>query len=124
MLTDDGGDRPHSSGSGRGRGGGGTPEDVLAFWFAPGNERRWFEVDPDFDVEIAARFGALVEKAAVGHLASWIGSAPGSLALCLLLDQFPRNLWRGTPRVFSCDPAARADCRCRHRRWSTTSRFR
>ena len=58
MLTGDDGDRPLSSGSGPGRGEGATPEDVLAFWFAPGNERRWFEVDPEFDVEIAARFGA------------------------------------------------------------------
>jgi len=108
MLTDDEGDRPHSSGGGPGRGEGGTPEDVLAFWFAPGSERRWFEVDPDFDVEIAARFGALVETARGGHLAPWNASAPGSLALCLLLDQFPRNLWRGTPCAYSCDPAARA----------------
>ena len=108
MLTGDDGDRPHSSGSGPRRGEGATPEDVLAFWFAPDNERRWFEADLAFDVEIAARFGAQVEMARAGHLAPWTGSASGSLALCLLLDQFPRNLWRGTPRAYSCDPAARA----------------
>src|SRR5262249_2130274 len=99
---------PHSSGCGAGRGEGATPEDVLAFWFAPGNEHRWFEANPAFDAELAARFAGLVDAAGAGQLGRWTGSAPGALALCLLLDQFPRNLWRGTARAYSCDPAARA----------------
>ena len=81
-------------------------EAVLVFWFAPGMEERWFEPDPSFDAEIKRRFGDLVERAAAGEFGHPAASAPGSLALCLLLDQFPRNIWRGTPRAFSCDEQA------------------
>ena len=86
-------------------------EAVLVFWFAPGMEERWFEPDPSFDAEIKRRFGDLVERAAAGEFGHSAASAPGSLALCLLLDQFPRNIWRGTPRAFSCNAMARAVAR-------------
>jgi uncharacterized protein (DUF924 family) len=83
-------------------------DEILAFWFAPSSRDRWFASDPDFDREIATRFGTLVEDAAAGRLGRWGETARGSLGLCLLLDQFPRNAWRGTPRAFAHDPAARA----------------
>jgi uncharacterized protein (DUF924 family) len=80
---------------------------VIGYWFAPGQQDRWFAADPGFDGEIRARFLPLVERAAAGELGAWAGSAEGSLALCLLLDQFPRNIWRGTARAFACDRLAR-----------------
>jgi uncharacterized protein (DUF924 family) len=106
MLTNADGDRRHSSGDETGRG---HPAwaDVLDFWFAPGNETRWFLADPGFDAEISRRFAGVVEMARPGELDHWATTPDGSLALCLLLDQFPRNIWRGTPRAYSCDDKAR-----------------
>jgi uncharacterized protein (DUF924 family) len=86
-------------------------EAVIAFWFVPGGDARWFAADPAFDEEIRSRFGALVEQALAGDLADWTASARGALALCLVLDQFPRNIWRGSPRAFSCDAMARSVAR-------------
>ena len=106
MLTDGEGQGSHSSGAGGGRGRP-DPRDVLSFWFAPGNEARWFKADPAFDRAIADRFTALVGLARDGALADWAATPDGALALCLLLDQFPRNIWRGTPAAFSCDERAR-----------------
>ena len=106
MLAGDGAGGSHSSGGQGGRATA-TVEEVLAFWFAPGGEKRWFEADPAVDDEIARRFGATVAAALAGELAAWAGSPDGALALCLLLDQFPRNIWRGTPRAFCYDTLAR-----------------
>lgn len=89
------------------------PQEVLRFWFGvPGadplaNAARWFASDPAFDARIRERFGALVERAAVGAFEAWRSTAPGALALVLLLDQFPRNLHRGSARAFATDAAAR-----------------
>jgi uncharacterized protein (DUF924 family) len=89
-------------------------EDVLRFWLgAPGsdplaNAARWFEVDAAFDAEIRARFGGLVERGAGGALDAWRSTARGTLALVILLDQFPRNLHRGSARAFEHDGAALA----------------
>ncbi len=81
---------------------------ILDFWLAEQNRPRWFKKDPAFDDEIRERFAALHEKAAQGALADWQNSPEGSLALVLTLDQFPRNMFRGSPRAFATDPAARA----------------
>ena len=80
--------------------------DVLDFWFAPGQEARWFEKNEAFDVEVRTRLGALHEAVAAGGLEAWGQSAEGCLALVLLLDQVPRNLFRGEPRAFATDAAA------------------
>jgi uncharacterized protein (DUF924 family) len=82
-------------------------DDLLAFWFAPENRDRWFTPDPAFDAEIARRFAPLIADALAGRLAHWVEEPRGALALCLLLDQFPRNVWRGTPRAFAGDDQAR-----------------
>ena len=82
-------------------------EAVIAFWFAPGLAERWFVAAPAFDAEIRERFQPLVERAAAGGLAEWLSSPRGALALCLLLDQFPRNIWRGSPLAYACDAKAR-----------------
>jgi uncharacterized protein (DUF924 family) len=82
-------------------------EDVTAFWRAAGPEK-WFGKDADFDRAIAGRFRATHEAAAAGRLADWEATPQGALALLLLLDQFPRNMFRGSARAFATDPLARA----------------
>lgn len=84
---------------------------VLDFWFAPGMQDRWFERSNEFDAEIASRFAALYEQARRGELDGWAETADGALALILLLDQFPRNLFRGSARAFESDQHARILCR-------------
>jgi len=90
-----------------------NPADVLEFWFgAPGSvehgslRKCWFEKDPAFDAEIRRRFLALVDEAAAGRLDGWADRPEGLLALIVLLDQFPRNLFRDTPRAFAHDAMA------------------
>lgn len=84
-----------------------TPDEVLRFWFEETPPERRFAADPDFDAEIARRFGEAVEAAGRGALDDWQRTAGGALALVLLLDQFPRNIHRGTPRAFAFDAKAR-----------------
>ncbi len=91
-----------------------SPQDVLDFWFGPAGSEEygkpreaWFVKDDGFDEEIRARFGAAVEAAIDGGFEDWRDSFEGSLALVILLDQFPRNLFRGSPRSFAGDPRAR-----------------
>jgi uncharacterized protein (DUF924 family) len=84
-----------------------APADVTAFWRAAGPEK-WFRKDAAFDREIAARFLSAHEAAAAGRLADWETTPEGALALLLLLDQFPRNMFRGSARAFATDPLARA----------------
>ncbi|HEX2544629.1 MAG TPA: DUF924 family protein [Ramlibacter sp.] len=81
------------------------PQELLDFWRAAGPQR-WFRADPAFDAELRDRFLAAHEAAARGEL-DWPGSAEGALALVLLLDQFPRNAFRGTARMYATDAQAR-----------------
>lgn len=81
--------------------------DVLGFWLAPANRPQWFKKDAAFDDEIRRRFEAVHERAAEGRYASWQNTPEGALALLLCLDQFPRNMFRGTPRAFATDAKAR-----------------
>jgi uncharacterized protein (DUF924 family) len=81
-------------------------QDVLAFWREAG-PKQWFNKDTAFDEAIRTRFLATHEAAAAGQLADWENSAEGSLALLILLDQFPRNMFRGSARAFATDPMAR-----------------
>jgi uncharacterized protein (DUF924 family) len=80
--------------------------DVVDFWWLAGPER-WFAKDSTFDNAFRQRFLDLHDKAARGDLALWSGSAEGALALVILLDQFPRNAFRGTPRMYATDTQAR-----------------
>lgn len=84
------------------------PEEVLAFWFAPGREAQWFKRDGAFDAEVRDRLGPLSEQALDGALDHWAGTARGALALVILLDQVPRNLFRGRARAFAGDARALA----------------
>jgi uncharacterized protein (DUF924 family) len=80
--------------------------DVLTFWFEAGPDR-WFTKDPALDEAMRERFLALYEQAAAGELAAWEEVPKSALALVILLDQFPRNMFRGTPRAYATDPMAR-----------------
>jgi len=82
-----------------------TPQDVLAFWRAAGPDK-WFTKDAAFDDDIRTRFLATYEAAAARRLA-WDDTAEGALALLIVLDQFPRNIFRGSARAFAADPLAR-----------------
>jgi uncharacterized protein (DUF924 family) len=81
--------------------------EVVSFWQEAGPDR-WFNKDAAFDQRIRERFLATYETAAAGKLSSWEESAQGALALLILLDQFPRNMFRGDARAFATDPLARA----------------
>jgi uncharacterized protein (DUF924 family) len=84
-----------------------SPADVIAFWRAAG-PKKWFEKDAALDDEIRQRFLAVHEAAASGKLTAWEQNAEGALALLILLDQFPRNMFRGQARAFATDSLARA----------------
>jgi uncharacterized protein (DUF924 family) len=83
------------------------PAEVLAFWRAAGPDK-WFEKDDAFDAAIRERFRDTYAAAAAGRLAAWEGEAESALALLIVLDQFPRNMFRGEARMFAADPLARA----------------
>jgi uncharacterized protein (DUF924 family) len=84
-----------------------SPADIVAFWRAVGPDR-WFEKDAALDDEIRRRFLTAHEAAASGKLTAWEQTADGALALLILLDQFPRNMFRGQARAFAADALARA----------------
>ena len=80
---------------------------LLDFWFGERARRAWFAVDRAFDEELRREFGPMVEAALAGSLTDWEATPDGSLALVLLLDQLPRNIYRDTRRAFDGDAAAR-----------------
>ena len=82
-----------------------SDEDVVDFWKAAG-PAKWFAKDEAFDAEIIARFGAAYRAASDGRLDEWELTPRGALALILLLDQFPRNMFRGTTDVYRTDAKA------------------
>ena len=84
-----------------------TPAEVVRFWREAGSER-WFAKDVAFDWMVRTRFLATHEAAARGELAAWEETPEGALALAILLDQFPRNMFRGGAHAFATDPLARA----------------
>ena len=83
-----------------------SPAAVVAFWREAGPDR-WFAVDAAFDDALRARFEAAHHAAARGELNGWAADARGALALLLLLDQIPRNIYRGSAHAFATDPLAR-----------------
>jgi uncharacterized protein (DUF924 family) len=84
-----------------------TADDVLAFWRAAG-PKKWFAKNDAFDAEIRTRFLPTYEAAADGALADWEETPDGALALTIVLDQFPRNMFRHDARAFTADATARA----------------
>ncbi len=85
--------------------------EVLTFWFGDAAERgkprkRWFEKNAAFDAEIRLRFLPLYEQLTTNN--DWLSRPDDSLACIIVLDQFPRNMFRGTARAFAADPSALA----------------
>jgi len=88
--------------------------DILTFWYGDADlsqngefRQAWFKSDPAFDAEIKDKFLLAGNTAALGGHDDWMEAAMGSLALCILLDQFPRNLFRGRAQAFETDSKAR-----------------
>jgi hypothetical protein len=81
-------------------------EDVVSYWREAGPSL-WFAKDPTFDRQFRERFLRLHEEAVQGPHSGWLATASGALGLVLLLDQFPRNAFRGTPRMYRTDAMAR-----------------
>ncbi|NMZ09128.1 DUF924 family protein [Pseudomonas proteolytica] len=79
---------------------------VVQFWMAAG-PARWFKKDAQFDAEFGARFHEAHFQAARRELEHWMNEPEGALALLILLDQYPRNTFRGTAHMFATDPLAR-----------------
>ena len=93
-------------------------EAILEFWFGKPDEvdygksrKVWFTKNPEFDDEVRSRFLNVHNQAAAGELNDWNATPQGCLALIILLDQFPRNMFRGQPQAFATDPQALAYAR-------------
>jgi uncharacterized protein (DUF924 family) len=92
------------------------PEAILAFWFGDGRsetdlfslQAQWWKKDPEFDKAVRTRFEGAVQAAGTGSFDSWRDAPRSCVAWVVLLDQFPRNLYRGTPRAFTFDVQALA----------------
>src|SRR5216683_7312526 len=84
------------------------PDKGLDFWFEETPRESWFKVDPAFDTLVRSRFEALWREAAGGRLESWEKDTSGALALVIVLDQFPRNMFRGRAEAYATDALARA----------------
>ena len=83
-------------------------ENILGFWFAEGMDEKWFVKSDEFDTEVRTALLPHYEAAAAGDCIAWLESPRGALALCILLDQVPRNLYRGSDRAFASDAQARS----------------
>ena len=81
---------------------------ILSFWFEDIQPAQWWKVDPAFDDLVRTRFGALHEQARRCELFGWRATPEGRLAEVIVLDQFARNIHRGTPAAFAADPLALA----------------
>lgn len=81
-------------------------EDVLRFWMDYVRPARWYATDAGLDAEIKDRFGTLWHRAAEGSCDHWLLTPRGALALVIVLDQFPRNMFRGTADAYSTDRKA------------------
>lgn len=81
-------------------------QEILDFWFGDttGFRQEWFRKDPTYDAKIRAQFGEDLERAIQGEYDDWAETPQGRLALIILLDQFSRNLFRGSPKSWSQDP--------------------
>lgn len=82
-------------------------DELLSFWFSPPMQSHWFRSTPQLDEQIRSRFEGLWQRAAQGQLRHWEQTARGALALVILLDQLPLNMYRGQARSFSTEPLSR-----------------
>lgn len=82
------------------------PEEIVDYWYREVGPTQWFKDDAKRDAELKRRYTELYERAANGGLTEWETTPTGMLALMLLLDQFPRHMFRGTPKAFATDDMA------------------
>lgn len=85
-----------------------TPQDVLSFWLDDCSPKDWYSGGDELDQKIKDRFMPAWQQASEGGLGMWLTCASETLAYIILLDQFSRNMFRGSPDAFALDPAARA----------------
>jgi len=83
-----------------------TPEEVIDYWYSERLKKHWFASTPELDEEIRRRYIGLWEQAARGELDGWQATPEGSLALAIVLDQFPLNMFRDRPESFSSEARA------------------
>ncbi len=82
------------------------PSTIIEFWQKAGPDK-WFVSDPEFDQEIKSRFSTVPDQALAGKYDKWGEQACKCLALILILDQFPRNIYRSSPKAFAYDETAK-----------------
>ena len=82
------------------------PSDIIDYWFSEKSKQFWFSSTPSIDKEITSRYETVWEKAASGGLSSWGETADGSVALIIILDQFPLNMFRGKAKGFKTESMA------------------
>lgn len=87
------------------------PAEILEFWYKPPMSEHWFSATPEIDATIRSRYSVLWLQAAQGDLEHWKETAEGCLALCIALDQFPLNMFRGDAKSFSTEQQAVAVAR-------------
>ena len=95
-----------------------APEEVLSFWLDEVGPKGWYEVSEELDAKIRERFLSAWENAQGGAYSLWLTYPSGTLAYIILMDQFPRNMFRGEGRAFSTDrPALAAAKAAINRKW-------
>ena len=87
-----------------------THQDVLNYWFSSQSEKHWFDSTPEIDNEITHKFEGLWKNAVLGELNDWQDSPEGALALIIVLDQFPLNMYRGQAQCFSSESLSLECC--------------
>lgn len=83
------------------------PQEIIDFWFSQEARQRWFKSTPEFDRQLTARFEKTWDRARRGDLDHWMQTAEGCLALIIVLDQFPLNMYRGEGKSFSTEARSR-----------------
>ena len=84
------------------------PQQIIDFWFSTATRKLWFNSTPEFDQELRDRFEAVWQQACRGELDHWMESAEGCLALVIILDQFPLNMFRNTAQSFASEAQSRS----------------
>ena len=83
------------------------PQPIIDFWFSEAVRPRWFQSTDEFDQALIQRYEDIWQQAKHGKLDHWMQTAPGCLALVIILDQFPLNMYRGTAKSFSTEARSR-----------------
>ncbi len=84
-----------------------TAHEILDFWFADATRKLWFDSTPEFDAQLRERYRDTWEAARRGELDGWTETAEGCLALVIVLDQFPLNMFRGEAQSYSTEAQSR-----------------